>query len=248
MVCSRLFVSGDKHTLCLGIGSLEVHSVTSIILLYIFCSRASWSSVNLEDAVFFSLPGYSRPWCRIDENRHHRGAVPARREMLHVSLTTLRRQWRDFGSWSVPRPSETAAEHSSWARRTICHGAAAGDCVASVQPKSNISLARDQPILPSGEQISKLSVFLQFHDREIKTPVGKAVPESTKKSTCFASCVVLFCFAPLFSLWEEIFVKGNEDNKLHFASGICTVSCHWTLSVPGSSQFALGQLSASRNR
>ena len=67
---------------------------------------------------------------------------------------------------------------------------------------------RYQPIMPghsqqppSGEQTLKWSVFLQFTDEEIRKLVEKAVPESTKKMTCFASCVaLLFCFAPLLSL------------------------------------------------
>ena len=47
---------------------------------------------------------------------------------------------------------------------------------------------------PSGEETSKWSVFLQFSDEEIRKLVQKAVPESTKKSMCFASCFILSCF------------------------------------------------------
>ena len=79
--------------------------------------------------------------------------------------------------------------------------------------------------------------------------VEKAVPESTKNSTCFVSCFVLFrgCFR-----CERKYLKDNKENKLLLASEICTNSCPWTLSVPRSSQlpssFALGQLFASRSR
>ena len=67
--------------------------------------------------------------------------------------------------------------------------------------------ARSQPITPSGEQTLKWSVFIQFTDEEIRRLVEKAVPESTKKSMCFASCFVLFCatvFAMRGNIWRII--------------------------------------------
>ena len=64
--------------------------------------------------------------------------------------------------------------------------------------------ARSQPITPVRRRNSKWSVFLQLPDEEIRKFVEKAVPESIKKSTCFASCFVLSCFrAAAFA------VRGN---------------------------------------
>ena len=54
--------------------------------------------------------------------------------------------------------------------------------------------ARSQPITPVRRRNFEMERFSSISSEEIRKLVQKAVPESTKKSTCFASCFVLSCF------------------------------------------------------
>ena len=192
---------------------------------YLLCAVKEW----LVDPVRLDVLRFFAHFARYDRRRGNALFLPCGHLDFESAVTKQNDEFK--GSFDIS--SSRLLNVKTWPRNSYFFSRMIGGIVT----RDPVRSGRYQPIMPahsqsppSGEQTSKWSVFLQFLDEEIRKLVGIVVPESTKKSTCFASCFVLFsrrCFR-----CERKYLKDNKDNKLLLAPEICTDSCPWILSVP----------------